>query len=535
LRVLELIDYVFPPRLHIIGGALPYGPAPFFPPMMEISLDIMQLPLSLGGLSLRLPKETYAIAYAASCGECVPYLHAAAVRLGFVFVSAALPGLLDARALVVRQLDGYLVRKPKELIIFERASEIADPAPLQESLTALLNHAKITRIAKALEQVPVLSHAFLARIDKAQDHCSWPFNPVARRNLKIAALADEDFSRAIQIAMLRPITLPRLCDCGAVIDPVGLHLLHCRRVHFAYLHDCVKTALVATCKSFQPLDLSAVSVVMEKPVARFYPRKNPLLPEGPVILADIVVSLSDTAQQACVIADVSSVLSRGPSLSADFHAALRCRSQEKRLKYSKYAIPSHLFHPVTVGRTNVLSRDALLFCDVIGNFFPTVPKAADRLRAAISRAICVGAARTLNTVIRRSQLAVISGSSFSGVPKSAACSLFAAVGPPSSGVTRLRGAEHVSVLEDESVGAVGAARFSDSRSAACSLLVAAARSGEDVLRRLNSEQDPLRALPRPLAVPAVNGLPHQLGASHHTDAAVDSTDEFTVSVGDVAS
>jgi hypothetical protein len=381
----------------------------------------------------------------------------------------------------------------------------------------------------------VLSHAFLARIDKAQDHCSWPFNPVARRNLKIAALADEDFSRAIQIAMLRPITLPRLCDCGAVIDPVGLHLLHCRRVHFAYLHDCVKTALVATCKSFQPLDLSAVSVVMEKPVARFYPRKNPLLPEGPVILADIVVSLSDTAQQACVIADVSSVLSRGPSLSADFHAALRCRSQEKRLKYSKYAIPSHLFHPVTVGRTNVLSRDALLFCDAIGNFFPTVPKAADRLRAAISRAICVGAARTLNTVIRRCQLAVISGSSFAGVPKSAACSLFAAVGPPSSCVTRLRGAVHVSLLEDEAVGVGGAARFSDSRSAACSLLAAAARSGEDVLRRLHSEQDPLCALPRPLAVSAVNGLLHQLGASHHTDAAVDSADEFTVAVGDVAS
>jgi hypothetical protein len=502
--------------------------------MMEISLDIMQLPLSLGGLSLRLPIETYAIAYAASCGECVPYLNAAALRLGFVFVSAALPGLSEARASVVRQLDGYRVRKPKELIVFERASEIADPAPLQESLTALLNHAKITRIAKALEKVPVFAHAFLARTDTAQNHCSWPFNPIARRNLKIAALADEDFSRAIQIAMLRPITPPRLCDCGAVIDPVGLHLLHCRFVHFGYLHDCIKTALVATCKSFQPLDLSAVSVVMERPVARFYPRKDPLQPEGPVILADIVVSLSDTAQQACVIADVSSVLSRGPSLSSDFHAALRARSQAKRLKYSKYAIPSHLFHPVTVGRTNVLSRDALLFCDVIGNFFPTVPKAVDRLRAAISRAVCVGAARTLNTTIRRNQLAVVIGSSVPGVPKSAACPRFAAVGLPSSGVARLRDAEHDSMLEASSTGGSGPACFSDHSSAACSLAAAAARSGDDVLRWLNAGQVPLCAHPRSLVVSAVNGLSHQLGASQHTDAAGDST-EFLVSVGVVDS
>jgi ribonuclease HI len=530
-RVLELIDNVFPPRLHSIGTALPFGPAPFFPPMMEISLDIMQLPLSLGGLSLRLPSDTYAIAYAASCGECVPYLHAAALRLGFVFASCALPGLSDARALAVRQVDGYLVRKPKGLITFERSSEISDPTPLQENLTTLLNHAMITRIAKALDKVPLLLHAFLARVDKDQSHCSWPFNPVARRNLKIAALADEDFSRAIQIAMLRPITSPRLCDCKAVIDPVGLHLLHCRFVHFGYMHDCVKTALVAVCKSFQPLDLSAVSVVMERPVARFYPLKNPLLPEGPAVIADIVVSLADTAQQECVIADVSSVLSRGPSISSNFHAALRARSQAKRLKYAKYAIPSHLFHPVTVGRTNVLSSDALAFCFFIGNFFPTVPKAADRLRAAISRAICVGAARTFNTTIRRSQLAVLTGSSFPGVPKSAACARFAAVGLPSSGVVRLRGAEHDPSVEAESTGMGGASRVNDHRAAACSLLAADSRPGGGVVRRLHSEQVPLSAHPRSLEVSAVNGLPYQQDALQHTVAAGGSTGEFTVAVG----
>jgi hypothetical protein len=436
-----------------------------------------------------------------------------------VRLSACRP-LLDPLA------QGFLFR-----IVLERSCELSDPTPLQESLTTLLNHAKITRIAKALEKAPMLLHAFLARVDTAQNHCSWPFNPVARRNLKIAALADEDFSRAIQIAMLRPITVPRLCDCKAVIDPVGLHFLHCKLVHFGYMHDCVKTALVAVCKSFQPLDLAAVSVVMEKPVARFYPLKDPLRTEGPVILADIVVSLADTAQQACVIADVSSVLSRGPSISANFHAALRARSQAKRLKYSKYAIPSHLFHPVTVGRTNVLSSDALVFCDFIATFFPTVPKAADRLRAAISRAICVGAARTFNTTIRRSQLAVLNGSSFPGVPKSAACSLFAAVGHPSSGVVQLRDAAHDPLIAAGSAGAGGASRASVSMSAACWPRAAASRPGGGVLRRFDAEQVPLSAHLRSLEVSAVNGLPYQRDALQHTVAAGGSIGEFTVAVG----
>jgi hypothetical protein len=429
--------------------------------------------------------------------------------------------------------------------VFERSSELSDPAPLQEGLTALLNHAKISHIAKALERVPMYSHAFLARVDKDQDHCSWPFNPMARRNLRMAALSDEDFSRAIQIATLRPITLPRMCECKAVIDPVGLHLLHCQHVHFGHLHDCIKTALVATCKSFQPLDLASVSVLMEKPVARFYPLKHPLLPEGPLILADIVVSVADTVQQVCVIADVSSVLSRGPSISLDFHAALRARSQAKRLKYSKYDIPSHLFHPVTVGRTNVISRDALLFCDFIGKHFPTIPKAADLLRAAISRAICVGAARTLSTAIRRSQLAAINAVPCSKVLKSAACSHFTAVTRHSDGVMRLRDAEH-DPLTDVVLSVSGASRVfrpsrcsavsrpsrpSRLRSAACSFFADVSRPDNGVVRWRNVVHAPLSACPCPLVVSAVNGLPHQLGALQDAAVVVDSSREFTVSVG----
>jgi ribonuclease HI len=437
----ELIDLVFPPSLNLIGNRLPFGPILPFPSMMNISIDIMQLPLSLGGLSLRLPREILFIAYAASCGECIPYLNATAARLRFSFSSSSLPGLSAARTAVSAQLDGFLIRRPLDTISFERA-EGSDPAPLQETLTTLLNHATITRISVALSGHSAYAFAFLARVDKQQDHCSWPFNPVARRNLNLSSLSDDDFSRAIQLATLRPITSPRMCDCGAIIDPVGLHFLYCKFVHFGYLHDCVKTAIVSTVKSFQPLDLALLSVSMEKKVSNFYPLRNLLLPEGPQIKADIVVSAIANAQQDCIIADVSSVLARssGAASSSDFHALMRARSRDKRAKYRKYDIPPHLFHPITVGRSNVLSTDALFFCTFMSKFFPAIPKAFDRLRASISRAVTVGAARTVNTAIRRSQLAAFQGISFSSVPKSAACSLFAAVSVAADDPVRLRDA-----------------------------------------------------------------------------------------------
>ncbi len=111
--------------------------------------------------------------------------------------------------------------------------------------------------------------------------------------------------------------------------------------------------------------------------------------EGPPGFADIIALLHDTSQQSVAIVDVSSALAR--NASSDFFSALHDRSREKRLKYRRYSIPAHLFFPVSFGRTNVLSSDAVSFCDFIAKCYPAVPKAEDKLRAAIGRAITVGA------------------------------------------------------------------------------------------------------------------------------------------------
>jgi ribonuclease HI len=417
---LELIEQIFPPMLNLIGHPLPTT-TPAFPDLIAISRNILQLPLSLGGLSLRLPLSIHNIAYAASCGECVPYLKFMAERLEFDYNDALISDFSAVQATVTAQVQGFEILSPKDSISFARND---NSPPLQESLTTLLNFAEIVRIGSALKPHTILALAFKARVDKSQDHCSWAFNPAARLNLNIAALADEDFSRAIQVATLRPITLPRVCDCGGIIDPVGLHFLHCKLVHFGYLHDCVKHAIVATIRSFQQQDLAPLSVSKEVPVNRFYPLRYADRAEGVIIVADIAAMFEENSQQACLIADVSSVIARSFNASNDFQAPARARSKAKCLKYDKYDIPRHLFHPITVGRTNVLSADALNFCEFIGKFFPTTPMVVNKIKASISRAIVVGTARTLNTALRRAQLAAFNVLRFAQVPKSAACRLF---------------------------------------------------------------------------------------------------------------
>ncbi len=62
---------------------------------------VMQLPLTLGGLSFRLPDSISDLAYAASAADCFPALHYAASRLGIVFQYSLIPELLATRRRIV--------------------------------------------------------------------------------------------------------------------------------------------------------------------------------------------------------------------------------------------------------------------------------------------------------------------------------------------------------------------------------------------------------------------------------------------------
>lgn len=411
-RCRALIDLVFPKPIELILNPLDPGSTTTFPPLADISQDIRQLPMSLGGLSLRLPSKIQEIAYAASCGECIPFLTLMADSFNLPFRPQLLCELYSARDTVRGLVKGFECRKPDASIVFERI-DVHDHTPLQQTLTALLNAAEIHRISSSLSSCPILLHAFNARVHSSQYHCSWNFNPRARKNFGIGHLPDEIFSRAIQLASLSPITSPRKCECGAILDPVGLHFLHCHHVHFSHLHDTVKYSIVAAIERLLTKDLAPLSLLTEVQVNRFYPLRYPTLPEGPPGFADIVALLHDTSQQSVVIVDVSSALAR--NASPDLFFSLNDRSREKRLKYHRYDIPAHLFFPVSVGRTNVLSSDAAAFCDFIAKCYPAVPKAADKIRAAIGRAITVGAARTFNLALRRAQLAAFQGRSLAAV------------------------------------------------------------------------------------------------------------------------
>jgi hypothetical protein len=81
-----------------------------------------------------------------------------------------------------------------------------------------------------------------------------------------------------------------------------------------------------------------------------------------------------------------------------------------------YDITLHHFFPLAFGRTNILSRETLRFCDFVGLYFPKSLKVSDKLRATVSRSISAGVASTFNATIRRLQLATANLVAFSMIP-----------------------------------------------------------------------------------------------------------------------
>ncbi len=409
----ELIDLVFPLINHIPPSSM----AAAFPPldMLTLSRDIMQLPLSRGGLSLRLPRSVSTIAYVSSCIDCSESLLCAAAALNLAFKLNNFGEYAKAATWMTKNIPTITGATFIEAIDSHGLKSVQTP---QQLFTSLLNDHEIQRIATALAPVPAYYFAFTARTDKKQDHSSWPFNPKVRYNFSLAPLHDSEFSRGIQLATLRPTFSNNgwCSSCNEPLDSVGLHLLKCPLTNYNGIHDSVKLALASRLRSLMSAQMAAISVLVEKPVSLFAGLSDPSKPEGVVRRADITVLLPGRTQQDIFITDVVSVFVRTPNGTDGFYTDLNRAEAEKKSIYRKYAIPAHHFFPLAFGRTNILSRESTRFCDTVSNYFPKTLRVADSLRATFSRAIVNGVSASLNSAVRRLQLADANQVAFSMIP-----------------------------------------------------------------------------------------------------------------------
>ena len=383
--------------------------------MLAISERFMQLPLSAGGLSLRLPGSLRGIPYVSSIIDCEESMHRAAHALGFQFKLENFPGFRDAVVDLFQNIPTITSSSMHEA----RASIGQTPRTTQQFLTSLLNEHELTSISLKLQPCPMYYYAFLARTDPRQDHASWPFNPKIRAFHSIGALDDAAFSRGIQIAMLRPIfENPRQCEhCKHQLDPVGLHLLNCQHTHYTLMHETVKRSLAQCLRGLFNSKLAALSVHVEPLVNRFAPLRQPDLPEGTPLKADIILMLSGRTAQDILITDIVSALAHTPNHRGDgFYYDLATKEHAKRSKYYKYYILPWRFFPLAFGRTNVLSRETLRFCEAVGSYFPNALKIEAKIRACLSRAITSGVAATFNDEMRQLQLSTLNAVAASMVP-----------------------------------------------------------------------------------------------------------------------
>jgi hypothetical protein len=394
----SLIQNVLPKFIELPPSLLPNDE--HYPDLNAISPRIMQLPTTLGGLSLRLADSVADIAYAASCIDCLPAMRLAALKMGIQCEQFLVPELIVTQHRIAKRIPGT---GPS---FWRKAADPEDDSfdkPLQKTLTVMLNAAEVRNIAALLSAHPPYLHAFNARVDPKQEHVSWPLNPVSRAHFSLGALSDAEFSRAAAIAIIHPIIAPRTCGCGQPLDPAAFHLLSCRFNSYTAMHDCVKEAVAARIKSFMAPDIAPLAVLLEQPVIAHYKLRDPTTPEGVACVADLVLSLHAEVQQHSIVCDFVSC-GRAQNRTGDYTLELRIATLVKRRKYSKYAIADNAFFPLPFGRTNALSQEIFDFCALIARHFATVSDVDRKLRATFSRAICVGAARTFNLAVRRLQI-----------------------------------------------------------------------------------------------------------------------------------
>jgi len=397
-----------------------------YPDLSAISTRILQLPLTRGGLSLRLASSVADISYVASCLDCFPMMIAAANRLGIRCAQFRIPELLSTQRRITTAIPSL---GPELWKRFNNLEDDIYKEQLQKFLTVHLNSAEIAAIRNQLAPWPVYSHAFAGRVDREQEHVSWPLNPKSRAHFSLGAMTDAEFSRTLAIAVIYPVIDPRTCGCGQPLDPAGFHLLGCRYNSYIEMHDCVKFAVAARIKSLLTQEIAPFAVLVEQPVIAHYNLRHPSAPEGVARIADLVLSLHADTQQQPVICDIVSCSTREGYACDDPFKPLKDAARLKRAKYAKYAIPSQAFFPLPFGRTNVLSEEVLDFCDFTSRHFPAHSDVARKMRATFSRAISVGVARTINLAFRRLQLSVAARVGIPGISSFALRNPFSPASP----------------------------------------------------------------------------------------------------------
>jgi ribonuclease HI len=404
---IALIQNVLPPFVDLPASQPANNTV--YPDLKHISQRIMQLPLTLGGWSLRLPETIGDIAYSSSSVDCMPMLRLAARHLDIDCDQSLVPELRATQQRILSLLPCATVD------FWNRAEDPLDEQfknmPLQHFVTTLFNAAEKLAIAETLKPWPIYFHAFAARIHKSQEHTSWPINPRTRAHFSLGMLSDAEFSRTLAISIFHPIMAPRVCPCKGFIDPAGFHLLHCTHIHYGIMHDRVKESVAARLRSFTTIEAANLSVQVEQPMDQFFLRRDPMAVLSAIplmdsaLIADMVVSLHGDLQQTPIACDFVSCISRGPTETSDFNSALKVKAAMKVSKYARYDLPQGSFFALPFGRTNVLSKEILEFCTLVHSHFPPLSGVDRKLRATFSRAIYAGVAQSFNLGVRRLQLA----------------------------------------------------------------------------------------------------------------------------------
>ncbi len=369
---------------------------------MAVWKRIIQLPLTLGGLSLRLPESIGDIAYASSCMDSLPMMRAAALKMKVqcaVYLVPDLSTTLGRIQEIMPELDATYWKQAEDPLTERRE-------PLQHTITSFLNCAEIHLISETLSPWPLYHLAFRARVHAQQAHVSWALNPRTRGHYAIGALSNSEFARTIAIATLYPIISPRVCECGKPIDPAAFHLLHCRFNSYVFIHEQVKEAVARFLRSLSVPEIAPLIVQVEQPMRLLCPLRDASAPEGSELVADLVVSMHNDLQQEPLICDFTSCLARISCSAHSFNGALRDAARLKVAKYRKYLTSDGSFYPLPFGRTNVLSAEIFDFCSVVGSRYPNHYRVKQKLIAVFSRSIYAGVAHSHSLAIRRLQLSV---------------------------------------------------------------------------------------------------------------------------------